>query len=292
MSGPLHSPAIHARSAAHPAGGSGAARVVDHSHLWVVPRDESRLRQEIEHQLLCKAPFHRELLRAVSECRARRVLEVGAGSAIDSFWLASHADVEAHALDAVSSAASFARRAGRFFQGEVRLHRADAHAAPFRDGSFDLLFHQGLLEHFADPLPLLRENLRLLRPGGLLVIDVPQTRCVAAILKHRRMRKGTWPWGWEREFTPREMGGLASGLPLALERLSGWGYDRYSAILRWPWAKVRRRIAPESPRLLRAFAQVSRRRIEPIWEGPWRRLEDRYGPWFMANVTGVYRRLP
>ena len=32
---------------------------------------------------------------------------------------------------------------------------------PFRDGAFEVVFHQGLLEHFRDPRPLLRENARI-----------------------------------------------------------------------------------------------------------------------------------
>jgi len=42
----------------------------------------------------------------------------------------------------------------------VLLVRADALAMPFRDGTLDVVFHQGLLEHFRIR-PLLRENARV-----------------------------------------------------------------------------------------------------------------------------------
>ena len=42
----------------------------------------------------------------------------------------------------------------------------DAFALPFADGTFDVVFHQGLLEHFRNPDDLIAENARVLKPGG------------------------------------------------------------------------------------------------------------------------------
>jgi SAM-dependent methyltransferase len=48
----------------------------------------------------------------------------------------------------------------------------DARALPFPDGSFDLVLSGGLLEHFRDPAPVIREMARILRPGGLFYADI------------------------------------------------------------------------------------------------------------------------
>lgn len=83
----------------------------------------------------------------------------------------------------------------------VKLVMGDARICPFGDETFDVVFHQGLLEHFRSPYVLLRENLRILRRGGLLIVDVPQTLHVYTLMKHFLIILGLWFGGWERQFT-------------------------------------------------------------------------------------------
>lgn len=271
---------------------AGPVSMPDHSALWVVPEDDDLLRRDIEHQLFVKARFHEELLQVMDETGAGRILEIGAGSTVDSCFLAARSGAEFHALDRAMTSARFARRVGREFPRAVHFHLGDAFSAPFADGSFDLVFHQGLLEHFEDPRPLLAENLRLLRPGGILVVDVPQLFSLYTLLKRRRMKRGDWPWGWEREYTAAQMRRLPQGLPMELVRLSSWGYDFYSSIPRHPWRKLRRLNPLRDRAAFRGLDRFYEGTLAPLWEAPWNWLEDRYGPHFMMNVTGIYRRTP
>jgi SAM-dependent methyltransferase len=124
-------------------------------------------------------------------------LEVGCATARDSDGLASHGAVPV-GLDYSPAALALAREATG---GRVLLVRGDALALPFRTGSIDLVFHQGVLEHFRDPAPLLSENLRVLRPGGILLVDVPQTLHVYTVMKKILIALGAWFAGWETQFT-------------------------------------------------------------------------------------------
>jgi 2-polyprenyl-6-hydroxyphenyl methylase/3-demethylubiquinone-9 3-methyltransferase len=49
--------------------------------------------------------------------------------------------------------------------------RADVHAVPLADGCADVVSAGEILEHVADPSTVVAEACRLLRPGGLLVLD-------------------------------------------------------------------------------------------------------------------------
>jgi SAM-dependent methyltransferase/uncharacterized protein YbaR (Trm112 family) len=46
----------------------------------------------------------------------------------------------------------------------------DAHALPFRDGSFDRVFAFNVFEHLRDPAGAAREILRVLKPGGAVAV--------------------------------------------------------------------------------------------------------------------------
>jgi len=54
---------------------------------------------------------------------------------------------------------------------DVRFAEMDAHQLDFPVGSFDTVCVSNSLHHFADPAPVLAEMLRVVRPGGLVVVN-------------------------------------------------------------------------------------------------------------------------
>lgn len=54
---------------------------------------------------------------------------------------------------------------------DVRFEAVDAHRLPFADASFDTVCISNSLHHVEDPAPVLAEMLRVLRPGGHLVVN-------------------------------------------------------------------------------------------------------------------------
>ena len=181
------------------------------------PRRESRREhwdrfwsaQPVEAVYEAVGAVHAELLRHLPP-GAPRVLEVGAGSGRDSLRLAACGarvtvlDYSEAALEASARALAAAPAAA----GGVTLLRGDALALPFADGSFGAVFHQGLLEHFRDPQPLLAENFRVLAPGGLLLVDVPQRWHFYTPVKRLLIAMDRWFAGWECAFSARELEGL------------------------------------------------------------------------------------
>ena len=102
----------------------------------------------------------------------RRIIEVGAGAAAASRWLAS----QGATVVATDLSAGMLRHAvtGNTASGvRVPLALADALALPFRDESFDVAFTAfGAVPFVADSAALMREVFRVVRPGGRWVFAV------------------------------------------------------------------------------------------------------------------------
>jgi SAM-dependent methyltransferase len=92
---------------------------------------------------------------------------------------------------------------------------------PFRDGTIDVSFHQGLLEHFRDPRPLLKENARITRSGGRVLVDVPQTWHLYTLMKNGLILVNRWFAGWETQFTVGELERLVRESGLEVVRSYG-----------------------------------------------------------------------
>jgi SAM-dependent methyltransferase len=161
----------------------------------------------------------REVLRD-GDVRGRLVMEVGAGSGRDLLELVGQG-ARGVVLDYSPASLELVARQAREQGRAVHLVRADALRMPFRDGTFDVVFHQGLLEHFRDPMPLLHENARVLARGGRVVVDVPQTFHLYTVMKQVLIAFDRWFAGWETQFTPAELERRVAATGLAVRRTYG-----------------------------------------------------------------------
>ena len=152
--------------------------------------------------------------------KGTRVLEVGAGTGRDTITFVE-AGASGVVLDYTLEALQLTQQAARQSGHQVLLVCADARAMPFREGSFGLVFHQGLLEHFRDPQPILTENARVLEVGGHLIADVPQRYHSWTALKKVLIAMDKWFAGWETEFSPRELEGMVEKERLLVRRTYG-----------------------------------------------------------------------
>ena len=95
----------------------------------------------------------------------RRALDAGCGTGVRSLALAERSR-QVVGLDLSLGSLRTARR----FQ--PRLCQASLLQAPLADRSFDLVFCWGVIHHTSDPIRALDELVRVLEPGGTLVLAV------------------------------------------------------------------------------------------------------------------------
>ncbi len=135
------------------------------------------------------------------------ILEIGAGTGRDSLPLAgSGATVYQldYSYESLRLIKQMSNSAGIYAVG------GDTFCLPFHDNTFDIVFHQGLLEHFRkdDADRMIEEQIRVLKSGGLILIDVPQRYHPYTVLKHLFIAMGKWFAGWERSFSYPELNRL------------------------------------------------------------------------------------
>jgi len=69
--------------------------------------------------------------------------------------------------------------AGESGAGKVRLVHGDGAKLPFPDGAFDCAVTIWLLEHVKDPLSIIREMKRVVRPGGRIILTEVENSTLA-----------------------------------------------------------------------------------------------------------------
>ncbi len=99
----------------------------------------------------------------------RTALDLGCGDGMHYGWLARFASVT------YGSDYNLARlrRAVRLPGAADRIFLADICRYPVADAAFDLVFFNHVLEHIPDDVRALTEVRRILRPGGMLILGVP-----------------------------------------------------------------------------------------------------------------------
>jgi ubiquinone/menaquinone biosynthesis C-methylase UbiE len=142
-----------------------------------------------------------ENLDAVADLNGLKVLEVGAGTGRDADAIAK-LGAQVWTLDYSEEALQLM---AENLRSPIQIVCGDALALPIASETFDVVFHQGLLEHFRNPEVLLAENYRVLKKGGLILVDVPQRFHYYTLAKHVLMFFDKWFAGWETEFSPKEL---------------------------------------------------------------------------------------
>jgi SAM-dependent methyltransferase len=211
------------------------------------------------------------------------VLEVGAGSGRDSVALAREG-ATVLVLDYVPSSLATAGRVAESAGCEVLLVCGDANMMPFRSECMDIVFHQGLMEHFRDPEPLLEENRRVLVDGGHLLVDVPQKYHIYTAVKHVLIVMGRWFAGWETEYTIGGLEGLVRKKGFRIVSSYGeWmvpGFFYRS--LRYVLARTGLAVLPKYPKGIGPLRRIA--------EGVRSRLRKRRLAFYTYHVIGTLAR--
>lgn len=99
----------------------------------------------------------------------------------------------------------------------------DVRQLPFRDGSFDLVYSMGTIEHFTDYRVAVEEIFRILRPGGRALIGVPNLLdpFLRPLMVAALDRIGRYDYGLEKAFSHRQLARLLESVGFRIRGRSG-----------------------------------------------------------------------
>jgi SAM-dependent methyltransferase len=118
-----------------------------------------------------------------SKLLPRRVLDVGSPKLMSLRLATLGADVIATDLDDPSLHHRWMRTARAFGLDSYHAVFQDATSLPYPDASFDLVYSISVVEHIPDDRAAMREMLRVTRPAGKLIVEVPYRNQVETITR-------------------------------------------------------------------------------------------------------------
>jgi SAM-dependent methyltransferase len=167
--------------------------------------------------------------------RGARILDLGSPKDL-AVMLARHRGYEVVATDILPEAIALSRRyasaQGRDGRSAGRVHSEvqDGRSLTYADGSFDAAFSVSVLEHIPDrgDTAAMRELVRVVRPGGLVVATVPYDRAYRETFVegpvYERKPTGAEPIFFERHYDRAALTDRLLGSDLAdVVDVSFWG---------------------------------------------------------------------
>ncbi|MDA2931911.1 glycosyltransferase [Nitrospinae bacterium AH-259-F20] len=158
-----------AKSSMENVSGGAASRTRDWGPHWVVQR------QTLFGKFLLLFRKHywvRNFVKfAMKHTEPGRILEAGCGSALASIMLHKKRGDSIAALDISPDAIALAKRQAELASAPITVHQESILQMPFEDKKFDLCWNAGTLEHFEDPVSVVKEMKRVARVTIAIVPD-------------------------------------------------------------------------------------------------------------------------
>lgn len=147
------------------------------------------------------------------------VLEIGCSS---GFMLDAFRDAGLHCtgIEPSNVFLDFVRRRGHVVYSDLKELPND------HTTSFDAIVHFFVLEHIADPFAFLSDQLRLLKPGGMIIAEVPSaTDPLTSLYDIPAFEDFYWSIAHHYYYTPCSMAYLLDTLPVTYRILPEQRYD-------------------------------------------------------------------
>lgn len=118
-----------------------------------------------------------------------RVLDAGCGDGINMSILEGMLSARGFEPLLVGSDYNDVRLERASDEGRRPVVKADLRQVPFSDAAFDVVLCSHVLEHIHEDMVAMREIARIVAPGGLVIVAVPNEGCISARLRNHLVQR-------------------------------------------------------------------------------------------------------
>lgn len=261
--------------------------VKDYERIWTDFLKKEYHEEHINHHISNRSAFYDVINKYLANKDKPNTLELGCGTSIDLNIIAqTNQRALCFGTDISKKSILLSIKIRNIFENKIEYFVSDVRNLPIKKDFFDLIFSQGLVEHFSNPYLIIEEQLRILKSSGILIINVPQKYTGYTLMKKTLMKNDKWELGWETEFSYKNL--KAMGKQLGIIEREAFGYQYWKSwkepvfVLRDLYDKFHRRNPFKD---LRIF-QIIKRIHDSIWD----RLEKKWGHYFMENIVIVFQK--
>ena len=259
----------------------------DYDAVWNDLLNLQNYNELFQHHRLNRMRYYDVIRNNLKHLNRPIILEIGCGTSIDSNNVAyDNEHIVCFGTDISKKSILLSLKISKAFRKKVEFFVSDTRNLPLKTNSLDLVFSQGLIEHFEDPLTIIGEQVRVLKNGGAIIVNVPQKYTGYTLAKKKLIKQGKWKLGWETEFSYSDLKKI--GRKLGLIEKEGIGYQYWkswkepSFLLRDLYNKFNRRNPLNK---VQPFPILKR-----IYDSMWEPLEKKWGHYFLQNIIIVFQK--
>lgn len=147
-------------------------------------------------------------------CNKKNIIEMGCGFGSNIRLISKmRNDIIPYALDLSSVAIEKVK------EDIKNAYVGDVFKTPFENHKFDIIYSAGLMEHFRNEKPFLKEMKRILKQNGFLITFVPAKYSLWQLFQ--LLHFGKWKHGYEKAYTYTALRNVMLGQGFNIREISG-----------------------------------------------------------------------
>lgn len=132
-------------------------------------------------------------IKALGKIKDKKIIEAGCGSGYSSIKF-SKRGADVYLLDNTPNALKYAKLISRLLDiKKIHFKKGNLFSIPYNESKFDIVWNSGVIEHYSDNIikDILAEMIRVTKPGGKVMLTVPNLLTPEIIYRMFTIGKGT-----------------------------------------------------------------------------------------------------